>query len=475
MVRAESRSSVLGLFCWKAKPNDQAGPNRAEIMTNPADDFMETALEMPGLVVPSLAVPVSAPPKPPTPAVAATASRPEKTHDPVGEVIIRFTDELRSGMRPQIEDYLDEIAPPWRDALFAALLRSELEAQSDGDEPLFIFRQQYLERFPDRKKITERLFSDMAARATTVSHTDASTRPVETIAAPPQAAAVPPFDATNPAQSLMGRFRVIRELGAGNNGRVYLAHDPKLGRDVAIKIPLPERLRSAHDVERFLRATRAAAQLRHENLCPIYEVNDVPGQYFLVMAFIKGKPLSHYLTNNKSLPIRQAVIITKLIATAMIEPHQKGIVHRDLKPDNIQIDEERRQPVVMDFGLAHFEQADGPQLTQDGQLLGTPYYMSPEQAVGHSDEIGPATDLYALGVIFYEMLTGERPITGRTVGEVLKNVHIQQPIPPSHHRPQIDQALNDLCLKAIAKSQADRFASMAEFAKELSSYLKSVR
>ena len=451
-------------------------------MNDPDDDYMETALEMPGLLVPSSSE-RSAAPVPFTAATGVTSqAKPAGAHDPVGECIIRFTDELRSGLRPQIEEYLDEIAPPWREALFTALLRAELESQSDSDEPLFIFRGQYLDRFPDRKAIVERLLSELEARITTVSHSDPSTGPTETVAAPvasaapvsrPRVAAAPaPVAATS--GSMLERFQLIRELGAGTNGKVFLAHDPKLGRDVAIKIPHPERLRSPHDVERFLRTARAAAQLRHENLCPIYEVNDIPGNYFLVMAFIKGQPLSHFLTDHKRLPIRQAVLITKMLATAMVEPHQKGIVHRDLKPDNIQIDEDRRAPVIMDFGLARFEQADAPQLTHDGQLLGTPYYMSPEQALGHNEQIGPASDLYSLGVIFYEMLTGQRPITGRTVGEVLKNVHMQQPISPIQHRPQIDQTLTDLCLKAIAKSPADRFASMTEFAKELSGYLKTL-
>lgn len=451
-------------------------------MSNPADDFMETALEMPGLVVPSTG---ERPVTPPTSSTAAATSqaKPKTMHDPVGECIVRFTDELRSGLRPQIEDYLSEVAPPWRDALFTALLRAELESQADSDEPLFIFRGQYLDRFPDRKMIVERLLGELEARISTVSHSDPETGPVETVAAPvasaPQARAAPasPTSAPTPTASgtTLGRFLLHRELGAGTTGKVFLAHDPKLGRDVAIKIPHPDRLKSPYDVERFLRTARAAAQLRHENLCPIYEVNDVPGNYFLVMAFIKGKPLSHFLSDHKRLPIRQAVLITRMLATAMIEPHQKGIVHRDLKPDNIQIDEERRAPVIMDFGLARFEQADAPQLTHDGQLLGTPYYMSPEQALGDTEQIGPRSDLYSLGVILYEMLTGQRPITGRTVGEVLKNVHTQEPTPPSQHRPQIEKKLNDLCLKAIAKSPSDRFASMTEFAKELSSYLKTLK
>lgn len=447
-------------------------------MSNPADDFMETALEMPGLVAPSSERP-AAPMKPPDATAATSQAKPARNHDPVGECIIRFTDELRSGLRPQIEDYLNEVAPPWREALFTALLRAELESQSDSDEPLFIFRGQYLDRFPDRKVIVERLLSELEARITTVSHSDPEKGPVETVAAPvassPRVSSPAAPSAPTTSGTMLERFRLIRELGAGTTGKVFLAHDPKLGRDVAIKIPHSERLKSPYDVERFLRTARAAAQLRHENLCPIYEVNDVPGNYFLVMAFIKGKPLSHFLTDHKRLPIRQAVLITKMLATAMIEPHQKGIVHRDLKPDNIQIDEDRRAPVIMDFGLARFEQADAPQLTHDGQLLGTPYYMSPEQALGDTEQIGPCSDLYSLGVILYEMLTGQRPITGRTVGEVLKNVHSQEPIPPSQHRPQIESQLNDLCLKAIAKSPADRFASMAEFAKVLSAYLKTLR
>lgn len=460
-------------------------------MTNPADDFMETALEMPGLFGPASSEPpaaqtvsASAALAPQRSVGAAVESKPQKTHDPVGDCIVRFTDELRSGLRPKIEDYLSEVSLPWRDALFTALLRVELESQSDSDEPLFIFRGQYLDRFPERKVIVERLLAELEARITTVSHSDLSARPVETVAAnaprgPLKLPASLPPAATNlqtaAAGKMLDRFELLRELGAGTNGKVFLARDPKLGRDVAIKIPHSERLKTAYDVERFLRTARAAAQFRHEYLCPIYEVNDVPGNYYLVMAFIKGKPLGHFLSDHKRLPIKQAVQLTKMLATAMVEPHQKGIVHRDLKPDNIQIDEERRVPVIMDFGLARFEQADGPQLTHDGQLLGTPYYMPPEQALGDTEQIGPRSDLYSLGVIFYEMLTGQRPITGRTVGEVLKNVHTQQPVPPSQHRPQIDQPLSDLCLKAIAKSPADRFASMAEFAKVLSSHLKTLR
>ena len=462
-------------------------------MTNPADDFMETALEMPGLLIPASNEQTAAPPVSVSatstlpPAVTSSAEPPLKPgHDPIGDAIVRFTDDLRSGLRPKIEEYLSEVAHPWREALFTALLRAELESQCDSDEPLFIFRGQYLERFPDRKVIVERLLSELEARISTFSHSDPSTGPVETVTAnakrgPSKLPVLPPPAANTvctPSAAvgqMLDRFELLGELGAGTNGKVFLARDPRLGREVAIKIPHPDRLRTAYDVERFLRTARAAAQFRHEYLCPIYEVNDVPGNYYLVMAFIKGRPLGHFLADHRRLPIKQAVQLTKMLATAMIEPHQKGIVHRDLKPDNIQIDEERRVPVIMDFGLARFEQAAGPQLTHDGQLLGTPYYMPPEQALGDTEQIGPRSDLYSLGVIFYEMLTGQRPITGRTVGEVLKNVHSQQPIPPLQHRPQIDQTLNDLCLKSIAKSPADRFASMAEFAKELSSYLKTLK
>ncbi len=446
-------------------------------MANSPDNIEETEYEMPALFVPpagSRPHPVPAPVA--NPPAAVPSSRPfvaaVPIDDPIGECLMRFNDELRAGVRPQIEDYLNEVTPQVRDPLFVALLRAELTAQLDEGEPLFIFRRQFLERFPAQKQIVERLFSEFEAAETTDVRNEHTAEPFET--APDSEPLVPGPNST-PMKSSLGRFQVIRELGAGANGRVFLARDPKLGREVAIKIPHAERLKTPQDIERFLRATRAAAQLRHENLCPIYEVNDVPGHYFLVMAHIKGKPLGHFLNEHKRLPIRQAVLITKLIATAMIEPHQKGIVHRDLKPDNIQIDEERHQPVIMDFGLAHFDMPDEPQLTQDGQLMGTPYYMSPEQAIGHSPEIGPSTDLYALGVMMYEMLTGQRPITGRTVGEVLKNVHTQQPIPPNEHRPQIDQTLSDLCLKAIAKTPAERFGSMAEFAKVLASYLKTMK
>ncbi len=407
---------------------------------------------------------------------APEVNRPEpKLPAEIVEIVTNFHDDWDAGLHPRIEDFLEDAPSELREQLLPALLRTELIFQADSGEPLFLFRKQYLERFPKHKPVVDRLIAEVdgqeVAREVNVA-TVSLTETVKHVASRPEEVENDAFVSGSALR--MGRFTLLEELGAGTGGCVYRAHDPKLSRDVAIKVPHPDRIRSAHDVERFLRAARAAAQLRHDNICPIYEVSDVPGQYFVVMALIKGKSLNQHLIELTRLPIRQALLITKLIATAMQDAHQRGIVHRDLKPENIQIDDERHIPVIMDFGVARFNQPDSPQLTLAGQLFGTPYYMSPEQALGDTDEVGPATDIYSLGVILYEMLCGVRPITGRTVGEVLANVHYQEPIHPSQHRSQIDANLADVCLKAIAKSSAERFSSMSEFAKALSVCLKRV-
>lgn len=389
-------------------------------------------------------------------------------HDPLLDCVTRFTESLRAGMRPSVEDFLSEVALPYRDRLLELLLRAELTALSESDdEPLFLYRQQYNERFPTQRLVVEKIFQELESRPADHGRSLRAGNIGETLIQPKESEAPSVRESLGSSKSRMGRFELVRELGAGTSGKVFLARDPKLGRDVAIKVPHPNQLRSRQSIERFLRTTQAAAQLRHNNICPIYEINDIPGQYFLVMAFIQGKPLSHYLQGNRQLPVRQAVQIAKTLAIAMDEAHQKGIIHRDLKPDNIQIDSERRQPVIMDFGTAHFESTDGPSLTHNGELMGTPYYMSPEQAIGDTTQVGPATDIYALGVILYQMLTGQLPITGKTVGEVLRNVHQQVIVDPREHRSEIGEDLSAVCLKAIARSPEERYASTSDFAKAL--------
>lgn len=452
-------------------------------MPPPFEEIPETEVEMPVMASESFFSAsakheIARIPQP----LATIMTEPDLTRDEqsavpaeISEAVFSFKEDWQAGLHPRIEDHLENVAPESHDKLLSALLRIELVFQADSGEPLFLFRKQYFERFPKHKMLVDRLIAEVDSQSSpremnvaTVSLTETFKHNSDSQSEADQ------LNFTSDEKPTLGRFELLEELGAGTGGRVFRAHDPKLSRDVAIKIPHPDRIKTPHDIERFLRATRAAAQLRHDNICPIYEVNDVPGQYFVVMALIKGNSLSHHLEQHKRLPIRQALLVTKLVAMAMQDAHQRGIVHRDLKPENIQIDEERHTPVVMDFGVAHFDQPDSPQLTQAGQLFGTPYYMSPEQALGDTDEVGPTSDIYSLGVILYEMLCGARPITGRTVGEVLANSHYQQPIHPSKHRPQIDTELANLCMKAIAKSPADRFSTMTEFAKAISACLKRV-
>src|SRR5262245_8341633 len=227
-----------------------------------------------------------------------------------------------------------------------------------------------------------------------------------------------------------GRYRIVRPLGEGGMGSVYLAQDTQLDRLVALKVPRlgDDEQPAPHELARFFREARAAASLSHPNLCPIHDVGEIGGTPYLTMAYLEGRLLSDIIESGP-MAQRSCALIVRRLAQALQGAHARGVIHRDLKPSNIMINT-RNEPVVMDFGLARREHPMETRLTRTGTALGTPAYMPPEQIRGEPDEIGPASDIYALGVILYELVTGRLPFAGSAYA-VLARILTEVPVPPS--------------------------------------------
>ena len=264
--------------------------------------------------------------------------------------------------------------------------------------------------------------------------------------------------------ALAGQYEIERELGRGGMATVYLAQDRKHGRPVAIKVLAPD-LTAAVGRERFLREIETAARLTHPHILPLHDSGDADGLLYYVMPYVEGESLRDRLTREGQLPIEDAISITREVASALSYAHSHDVVHRDVKPENILLS--GGEAIVADFGIAGaLDAAGGGKLTRTGVVLGTPAYMSPEQAAGERTLDG-RSDVYGLGCVLYEMLTGEPPFTGPTSQAIMAK-RFSDPVPsPRRLRATIPLPLDRAIVKALARAPADRFGTTREFAEAL--------
>ena len=264
--------------------------------------------------------------------------------------------------------------------------------------------------------------------------------------------------------ALAHRYAIERELGAGGMATVYLARDLKLGRAVALKVLRPE-LAASLGGERFLREIEIAAKLAHPHILGLYDCGEAAGLLYYTMPFVEGETLRDRLTREKQLPLEDALRITREVADALSYAHSRGVVHRDIKPENILL--ESGHAVVADFGIARaIAAAGGAHLTETGLSIGTPAYMSPEQAAG-SQDVDARSDLYSLGCVLYEMLSGETPYTGPSAQAILAK-KLTEPLPRiSVIRETVAAGIEAVLNKALARTPADRWPTAADFAAAL--------
>jgi serine/threonine protein kinase/Tfp pilus assembly protein PilF len=279
-----------------------------------------------------------------------------------------------------------------------------------------------------------------------------------------------PFRELRRGAIFANRYEIIEELGQGGMGRLYRVLDTKIDQEVALKILRPEISRDQQTIDRFSNELRLARQVAHKNVCRMYHLGEDEGTHFIIMEYISGQDLQSMIKMTKQLSMETAISIAKQISEGLAEAHRLGVIHRDLKPGNVMIDREGNAQ-ILDFGIARSLESRG--LTESGQLIGTPEYMSPEQAQGSG--VDQRSDIYSLGVILYEMVTGKVPFTGNTpISITIKHIE-EMPKSPKTLAPQIPDILNQLIMKCLAKNKEFRYKSASELHKELVEIEESIK
>jgi serine/threonine-protein kinase len=268
----------------------------------------------------------------------------------------------------------------------------------------------------------------------------------------------------------VNNYELVSLLGEGGMGAVYVAQHPFLGRKAAIKVLRPELAQDTQLVGRFMNEARAANAIGHPNIIDVMDVGLLPdGLPYMLMELLRGETLAKRLSRGR-LAVPAAITVARQTASALAAAHEKGIVHRDLKPENLFLLTDTTHPggervKVLDFGIAKLrgDSLRSSVKTRAGSIMGTPMYMSPEQCRGIADEIDHRSDIYALGIILYEMVVGEPPFASEGVGDVLVKHLLEPPVPPSQRNPEVPPALEQTILRALAKTRDERFATMADF------------
>src|SRR5262249_54406981 len=377
----------------------------------------------------------------------------------VEQVCNRFEAACKAGQRPQIEHYLDHTPEPERPVLLRELLALEVEYRRKSGEG--VTPEEYCRQFAE---YTE-LIWDILGRPQSCAPDSATPVAARSVAIPKAASdTLVHGDQSVPA---VPGYEVQAELGRGGMGVVYRACQVRLKRLVALKMLLAGPQVREEQLARFRVEAEAVARLQHTHIVQIYEIGDHNHLPYLALEFVDGGNLDRQLAGTPQEP-RATAALLETLAHAMHFAHQKGIVHRDLKPANVLLTREGT-PQITDFGLA--KQLDHDQgATQSGAVVGTPSYMAPEQAAGRIKEIGPAADVYALGAILYEGLTGRPPFKSTTAFDTLKQVLSQDPVPPRRLQPGVPRDLETICLKCLQKEPHHRYASALALAEDLHRY-----